>query len=198
MGPAASLRRAAALVFVEDLDAPSLAREDAHHLLRVLRVRRGEALAAADGAGRWRPCVLGAPDSDLLEATGPIVESATPDTLLSIGFSLLPGDRTETVARQLTELGIDRIALLVTDRTVVRPTRALARLDRLQTLTDTEVGGDDSGNLCEHAHRFLEIAHRRHIRPRRILDAEETDCRAQRIHRVRILAELAQDGEQLR
>ena len=98
----------------------------------MLRVRPAEPLVAADGAGRWRPCVLGAPGSAVLEATGPVVGSAPLVAPLGVGFSLLPGDRTETVARQLTELGIDRITLLVTDRTVVRPTRALARLERLR------------------------------------------------------------------
>ena len=48
----------AAHVFVPDIAAPVLSDADAHHLLRVLRLREGERLTASDGAGAWRECVV--------------------------------------------------------------------------------------------------------------------------------------------
>ena len=44
---------AAAQVFVDDPAHPVLSDEDAHHLGRVLRLRDGEEVVAADGRGRW-------------------------------------------------------------------------------------------------------------------------------------------------
>src|SRR5207245_2166052 len=41
-------------VFVADLTRPELAVEDRHHLERVLRLRPGEEVTAADRAGGWR------------------------------------------------------------------------------------------------------------------------------------------------
>ena len=41
--------------YVEDLDEPTLADEDRHHLARVLRLRDGDSLTVGDGLGRWRP-----------------------------------------------------------------------------------------------------------------------------------------------
>ncbi|MEY2472342.1 MAG: rRNA (uracil1498-N3)-methyltransferase, partial [Actinomycetota bacterium] len=44
---------AAAHVFVDDVDAPALGADDAHHLARVLRLRAGEEVTVADGRGGW-------------------------------------------------------------------------------------------------------------------------------------------------
>ncbi|MGH8981287.1 MAG: RNA methyltransferase PUA domain-containing protein, partial [Acidimicrobiales bacterium] len=49
-------REAAAQIFVDDLARPSLDEASAHHLRRVLRLRPGESVVAADGLGRWVPC----------------------------------------------------------------------------------------------------------------------------------------------
>ena len=56
MNPA--LRSSAAHVFVGSLAAPELDPDDAHHLVRVLRLRDGEPITASDGRGGWRSCTL--------------------------------------------------------------------------------------------------------------------------------------------
>jgi 16S rRNA (uracil1498-N3)-methyltransferase len=104
------------LVFVDDLAAPSLADDDRHHLTKVLRVRPGEAVMVADGAGRWRTATLGSE----LEVTGPIVEAPRPAPALTIGFALVKGDKPELIVQKLTELGIDRIVPFRAERSVVR------------------------------------------------------------------------------
>ncbi|HKH87817.1 MAG TPA: RsmE family RNA methyltransferase [Acidimicrobiales bacterium] len=55
------LRLAAALVYVSDLAAPQPDAEDLHHLATVLRLRAGELVIAADGAGNWRGCRVAVP-----------------------------------------------------------------------------------------------------------------------------------------
>jgi 16S rRNA (uracil1498-N3)-methyltransferase len=107
---------AAAHAFVADLDAPVLAPEDRHHLERVLRLRRGEALTVSDGAGGWRSCTF---DTEL-RAEGDVMHEPVPVPLITIAFALLKGERPELVVQKLTELGVDRITPMVTARCVVR------------------------------------------------------------------------------
>jgi 16S rRNA (uracil1498-N3)-methyltransferase len=134
----------AALVFVDDLDALVVAAEDAHHLLRVLRLRPGEVVVAADGAGGWRHCRVtsvrpaadGRPTTGLLEAAGPVEQAADPAETVTVGFVPVKGERPEWVVQKLTELGVDRIVLLRSARSVVkwegdRAARALERLGRV-------------------------------------------------------------------
>jgi 16S rRNA (uracil1498-N3)-methyltransferase len=107
---------AAAHAFVTDLEAPVLAPEDRHHLERVLRLRRGEALTVADGAGGWRPCTFG-PE---LTPAGDVHHDPRPVPPITVAFALLKGERPELVVQKLTELGVDRIVPMVTARCVVR------------------------------------------------------------------------------
>ena len=46
------------LVFVDDVEQPSLRDGDRHHLERVLRVRAGQPITVSDGNGSWRDCSL--------------------------------------------------------------------------------------------------------------------------------------------
>lgn len=145
--PDAELRSAAALVFVEDLDTPVLDADDDHHLTTVLRLRAGEAVAASDGAGGWRMCefhprsgraerrrpapggsgrarppAAGGPGTPgLLAPAGAIRRAARSEPLVEVGLSFAKAERTEWAVAKLVELGVDRVALLVADRTVVRP-----------------------------------------------------------------------------
>jgi 16S rRNA (uracil1498-N3)-methyltransferase len=117
---AAAAPRAAAQVFVGDLDHPSLDATDRHHLTRVLRLRPGELVVAANGRGRTRLCRLMDTDHGTLEADGDIIDCPAPHPPLTVAFAPVKGDRPEWVVHKLTELGIDRIAPLLTDRAVVR------------------------------------------------------------------------------
>ncbi len=120
------------LVFVDDLDAPVLAGDDAHHLRRVLRVRPGDALTLADGAGRWRTACLG----DQPEPTSDIVEQPAAAPALTVGFALVKGAKPELVVQKLCELGIDRIIPFRSDRSIVRwdAAKAAAATARLRAV----------------------------------------------------------------
>ena len=54
-----ALRNSAAHVFVDSIDAPVLSDVDAHHLLRVLRVKSRDVVTVSDGGGRWRTQRIG-------------------------------------------------------------------------------------------------------------------------------------------
>ena len=112
----ATLRAAAAHVVVDDTDHPVLDEPTAHHLFRVLRVRDGDVVTVTDGRGRWRLCRA---------AGGEIVptgEATASDEPLSrtVAFAIPKGDRPEWIVQKLTEIGVTRIVLLHTERSVVR------------------------------------------------------------------------------
>ena len=102
--------------YVEDLEEPTLADEDRHHLARVLRLRDGDSLTVGDGLGRWRPARFG---SDL-RIDGEVVEVPAASRTVAVGFALIKGGRPELVVQKLTELGVDRILPLAAERSVVR------------------------------------------------------------------------------
>jgi 16S rRNA (uracil1498-N3)-methyltransferase len=121
---------AAAHAFVDSLDEPELAEPDRHHLERVLRLRSGSVITVSDGCGGWRPVLLGRE----LTPLGNVRFEAARSPQLCIGFALVKGDRSELIARALTEIGVDRIVPMHTDRSVVRweGERATAGVERLR------------------------------------------------------------------
>ncbi len=109
-------RRERPLVFVADLDDPELEPEDHHHLSRVLRTTDGTMISISDGTGRWREAAF----ARRPEPIGTIVTDPTPPWPLAVGFAPVKGDRPEWTVQKLTELGIDRILVITTERSVVR------------------------------------------------------------------------------
>lgn len=106
------------LVYLDDLEDPQLTDDDAHHLVRVLRLRVGDPLIVGDGAGRWRPAVLR--DDGRAEPTGAVESIERPSPALSVGFALVKGDKPELIVQKLTELGIDRIVPFRAERSIVQ------------------------------------------------------------------------------
>ena len=91
------------------------------HLVRVLRLRPGDVVIAADGRGaayQVRLLALGA------AATGVIVAPAPAAAESALAISLIQGvpkgDKMEAIVRATTELGVARILPVLSERTVVR------------------------------------------------------------------------------
>ena len=132
---------AAAQVFVTDPSRPELADEDAHHLSRVLRLRAGEEVIAADGRGGWARTIWreGAGLAPVQGAQGVGGDGAVQSEpraapALTVAFAPVKGERPEWVVQKLTELGIDRIVPLLSERSVVRwsGTRGKTTVERLR------------------------------------------------------------------
>jgi 16S rRNA (uracil1498-N3)-methyltransferase len=122
---------ASAHVFVPELpDTLQLDGDDAHHLSRVLRLRGGEGVTAADGAGGWRLYVVTA--GARLQATAPEQREPELQPRLAVAFALTKGDKPELAIQKLTELGVDRILPVLAERSIARPEpdRAAAQVQR--------------------------------------------------------------------
>ncbi len=138
---------ASAHLFVEPAvglaDRLEIGGEDGHHLARVLRLRVGEPVTVADGAGAWRAYRVTAIGTPAQSGTGVLLD-ATDDgsrepglrPRLAVAFALTKGDKPELVVQKLTELGVDRIVPVVAERSVARPkaTRAETALDRWERI----------------------------------------------------------------
>ena len=128
--PAAAHLFAAALDSVITVDGP-----DGHHLQRVRRLRTGEQVTVADGAGRWRRYLIAGaePGHLLLRAESHVALEPEPWPAVIVAVALTKGAKLETVVAQLTELGVARIEPVRSRRSVVRwdDARAEAATTRL-------------------------------------------------------------------
>jgi 16S rRNA (uracil1498-N3)-methyltransferase len=124
----------AAHVFVDDIDTPALAPDDAHHLARVLRLRPREEVTVADGRGGWRLCVFA--DGSRLEPVGDVERVAPPSVPVTVAFALTKGDKPELAVQKLTELGVDRIVPIAAARSVVHwdDAKAQRNVERLRAV----------------------------------------------------------------
>lgn len=128
------LRRSAAHLVVDSLDAPVLAPDDEHHLVRVLRIRPTDVVTLTDGAGRWREARWVA---DHLDCVGETLSGPPPRSegdQRTVGCAIPKGDRPEWIVQKLTELGLDRIVLFESTRSVVRwdGRKRASQLERLR------------------------------------------------------------------
>ena len=114
-----SRRFSAAHVFVPDLGQAEMSDEDRHHLAKVLRLRVGETVTVSDGVGTWQWHRITDADMGLAPLDAPVREMR-PRPEIGVAFAVTKGDRPEWTVQKLTEVGVDHIWPLVSERTVVR------------------------------------------------------------------------------
>ena len=102
-----------------------------HHLVRVLRIRTGEAVEVFDGKGRvWHATVVQAgPDACAIERGSLICEEEPPAPEIHLAAALLRSGPMDRLLRQATELGADQFWPLTTARTQTARIRAETRYD---------------------------------------------------------------------
>jgi len=110
-------------------------RDESRHLARVLRLRSGDTVLAADGEGREYTVRL---ETIGDEATGTVLDVGANDRESPLHITLVQsvpkGDKMETIVRASTELGVARIIPVLTARTIVtlEPSRWRERARRWQ------------------------------------------------------------------
>ncbi|MFM7075120.1 MAG: RsmE family RNA methyltransferase [Planctomycetaceae bacterium] len=107
--------------------------DEARHLARVLRAKPGDEVTVFDGMGHaWRARVAAvARDTVGLEIVAALPAAPAARVSLSIAVALPKGDRQKWLAEKLSELGVERLLPLVTERGVAEATDAArARLER--------------------------------------------------------------------
>jgi len=125
------LRNSAAHLVLDNIDTISLSDTDTHHLFRVLRLRDGQSVTATNGAGHWRECrVVG---RDAIEISGDVVAENAQSSTIGVAFVPVKAEKPETTVRQLVEVGVDIIDVLLPTKRAVAGTRDRLN-DRIHTI----------------------------------------------------------------
>jgi len=94
---------------------------EAHHLARVLRVRRGDTVLCFDGQGRqMQATVRDLGSSQLLLEAGPVQQIPPSPWAVHLGIAIPGQGKLEEIVSFATQLGVSGILPLQTERTVVR------------------------------------------------------------------------------
>ena len=106
--------------------------EESRHLARVCRIGVGERIEIFDGRGfaTAAEVVVASPDRAELVAVGDPLMSRPPVCSLALATAIPKGDRFDWLVEKATELGVDRLIPIVTERSVVLPRGT--KLDRLR------------------------------------------------------------------
>jgi 16S rRNA (uracil1498-N3)-methyltransferase len=107
---------------------------EAHHVAKVLRLQPGDEIELFDGRGIRAPARLTLVSKSRVAASvGKLEKTETPREIrLHVAVSLPKGDRQKWLVEKLTELGVDGLIPLQTERGVAQPTdNALQRLERV-------------------------------------------------------------------
>ena len=99
----------------------ALPREEARHAARVLRLKRGDAVCAMDGAqGRWEAVVESVSGETVTVRLGAPMPANEPPVRLTVYQGLPKAEKLDFVAQKLTELGAFALSPVKMERCVVR------------------------------------------------------------------------------
>lgn len=122
-------------IFVEDVSGNEIVIRggDANHLARSLRARRGDRITAVDGMGKC--AVVELIDFDRETITARRVSDIKPIVAANkiiLADCLPKQSRFDNIIEKATELGVDKIEPLISERTIARPggSRAEVKLER--------------------------------------------------------------------
>lgn len=99
----------------------TLDRQESHHAVNVLRHRVGDAVVVFDGRGNYAEAAVIAADRDAVRVCVDEVrrEQRRPPTL-TIATAIPKGKRWQLLVEKCTELGVDRILPMLTERSVAK------------------------------------------------------------------------------
>ena len=116
-----------------DRKGAALSEGDARHARNVLRLRKGDKVAAYDGEGREFLCEIDGSDSRVttlavLEETAPPAAESPLD--LTLAAAVLKGERFELVIQKAVELGVKRLVPLISARSAIYRGGGRTRVER--------------------------------------------------------------------
>ena len=100
-------------------NAVSLDEEDAYHLLKVMRARRGEEIEVVADETVFL-CEITSVKPLQIIAKKQLKENSELPNYVILAASLLKGDKIDFVLQKACELGVDEVILLTTSRTIVK------------------------------------------------------------------------------
>ena len=109
---------------------------ETHHAIHVLRLSVGDGVELFDGNGRTCSGTISAVSRRTVEITPDVVVAHQPPNhpSVTVACAVPKGDRMRTLVEKLTEIGVDRLIPLVTERSVTDP-----RKSKLEKLNQTVI-----------------------------------------------------------
>ncbi len=132
-------------IFLEDLTAAELkiSGQDARHLAYSLRARRGDKIRAVDRAGNCAVIELIDFNNDSVKARRiGEMQKVIVEKKIILADCLPKQNRFETIIEKATELGVDKIQPLISERTIARPKDKLERWRRIAKESSEQCGRD--------------------------------------------------------
>ncbi len=122
-------------IFVEDVTGSkvTITGNDAHHLSRSLRARRGDRITAVDGTGNCAVIELIDFDKETITARRVSdIQRGFGGRQIILADCLPKQNRFDTIIEKATELGVNVIEPLISERTIARPggVRAQSKIER--------------------------------------------------------------------
>lgn len=122
-------------IFLENVtsDLVTISGDDANHLARSLRARRGDRITAVDGSGNCAVIELIDFDKETIKARRVSdIKKIVVDKKIVLADCLPKQNRFDNIIEKATELGVAKIEPLISDRTIARPVglRAQSKLER--------------------------------------------------------------------
>lgn len=96
-----------------------LQEEDIHHLLRAVRIEKGEHIQIVDD-GKIHDCLVESLNPLKIKSLGLIEENHEPDVKIFLAFSLLKGEHNDLVVEKATEIGASMFLPFISERSIVR------------------------------------------------------------------------------
>ena len=119
-------------IFVERIEPQTtVAGDEFHHSIRVVRVRAGEEVELFDRAGNLAKGVIESIERDhAVIRAGEAIPSRESPIDLHLAMAIIQLDKFELVLQKATELGVRSIIPLVTDHVELRPERYSGKAER--------------------------------------------------------------------
>jgi 16S rRNA (uracil1498-N3)-methyltransferase len=118
-----------------DLRHNALSGGEAHHCVQVLRLKPGDTLTVFDGRGQEAHCRIAGIEDGCVQLT-PLQQTATPPLPRAITLAqAIPKKNMDLIVQKATELGVTRIAPLMSERTLAQPPPDGAKLERWRAIS---------------------------------------------------------------
>ena len=134
--------------------------EKAHYLSSVLRCKTGDSLIVTDENGSsYTANVLGASKKQVtIRVTGDYNMSTESGLDIILAQGLLKGEKMDFVIQKTTELGVNAIIPVITERSQLRETRKHARWKKIAEEASRQSGRTRIPEISEH-YSFMDIFH---------------------------------------
>jgi 16S rRNA (uracil1498-N3)-methyltransferase len=139
-----------------------LARDETHHLARVLRLAVGDEAFVFDGCGHEYRCRIFSLDNHRaqLEVIGPLTDSVESPIALTLAQALVKGEKFDFIVQKAAELGVRRIVPLITRYADVKlnDEKSAKRLARWQRIALEALKQSGRRQLIDIAHPMMVAA----------------------------------------